>query len=141
MAITDKQGLTLIELVVCTLIVGILASTAVPVSKNFVRHEKEKLLRERLREVRLAIDRFYQDKAAKEPGLSPKEYYPSGFDQLIEGRYLRKIPTDPITGLAKWHTRSSTDEPGAEISDGSNLFDLRSTSSEIGSDGIPYNQW
>jgi general secretion pathway protein G len=141
MQIIDKKGITLLELVVCTLIIGILASTALPISKNFVRNEKEKLLRERLREMRTAIDRYYQVKSAAEPGLNEADYYPTSLEELIEKRFLRKIPIDPVTGKAEWKLRSTTDQPGAEISDGKNVFDVTSTSGEIGSDKIPYNQW
>ncbi|MFZ5949290.1 MAG: type II secretion system protein [Candidatus Rifleibacteriota bacterium] len=141
MQITEKKGLTLLELVVCTLIIGILASTALPLSKNLLRHEKEQLLRDRLREIRYAIDRFYQMKVAKIPGLSEKEAYPASLQELVENRMLRRIPIDPMTGKADWRIRSTTDEITAELTDGTNVFDVTSTSGEIGSDGQPYFQW
>ena len=141
MAITERKGLTLLELVVCTLMIGILASAALPLSKNFVRHEKEKLLRDRLCEVRFAIDRFYQQKSVAEPGLSDKDYYPKSLQELINRRFLRKIPVDPVTGSDDWALRSSTDGEDAEITDGSNVFDVSSRSNEIGSDGRPYSHW
>lgn len=141
MAAINRSGITLIELVVCTLIIGILASTAMPISKNFVRYEKEKLLRERLREMRTAIDRFYQIKSSAEPELLDEDYYPKSFAELIEKRLLRKVPVDPFSQQANWKLRSSGDENGVEISDGKNIFDVMSSSSEIGSDGIPYTNW
>lgn len=141
MEITERRGLTLLELVVCTLIIGILSATALPISKNIVRHEKEKLLRERLREVRTAIDRFYQAKSAKEPGLDEGDYYPGRLEDLVEKRFLRRIPLDPITGKADWLVRSTSDEPDSTVSDGRNVFDIVSSSVEQGSDGISYNLW
>lgn len=141
MAIIERKGLTLLELVVCTLIIGILASTAVPLSKNFVRYEKEQLLRERLKEMRQAIDRFYQLKYAAEPGLEHADYYPKSLEELIERRCLRRIPVDPITGQNSWKIRSTSDGENVEITDGRNVFDIMSTSTELGSDGQPYQNW
>lgn len=141
MVTTERRGLSLLELVICTLILGILSATALPLSKNFIRREKEQLLRERLRGMRQAIDRFYQLKVAAEPGLAEKDYYPKSLQELIERRFLRRIPVDPVTEKAEWKLRSSTDGDNAEISDGNNVFDVMSTSQEIGSDGRPYNHW
>jgi general secretion pathway protein G len=141
MAITEKNGLTLIELVVCTLIIGVLSATALPLSKNFVRSEKEKLLRERLATVRKAIDRFYQKSSGENEGLQDYEYYPKSLNELVENRFLRKIPVDPITGKNDWNLRSSTDEIGKDITNGVNVFDITSSSEETGSNGIPYNKW
>lgn len=137
----DRSGLTLLELVICTLIIGILSATALPISKNFVRYEKEQLLRERLREMRQAIDRYYQIKAVAQPGLADHEYYPKTLEELLEKRLLRRIPLDPITGKAEWKLRSTSDVDGAEISDGANVFDVMSLSRETGSDGQPYQNW
>jgi general secretion pathway protein G len=141
MAIIERKGLTLLELVVCTLIIGILASTAVPLSQNFVRYEKEQLLRERLREMRQAIDRFYQLKITAQPGLEQADYYPKSLEELIESRCLRRIPIDPITGQNSWKVRSTSDAQDAEITDGRNIFDVMSSSAEMGSDGQPYHNW
>ena len=66
MLITERKGLSLLELIVCTVIIGILSTTAVPIAKNVVRQQKEELLREHLKEMRRAIDRYYEKKAAKE---------------------------------------------------------------------------
>jgi general secretion pathway protein G len=141
MQITDFRGMTLIELVVCTLMIGILASTALPVSQKFVRYEKEKLLNERLREIRTAIDRFYLHTSGKNDAGEEQARYPRSFDELIQKRFLRKIPIDPLTGKAEWKKISTTDDKNAEISDGLNIFDVRSKSDKIGSNNIPYSQW
>ncbi|MGM0598270.1 MAG: type II secretion system protein [Candidatus Rifleibacteriota bacterium] len=141
MAITEKTGLTLIELVVCTLIIGVLSATALPLSKNFVRNEKERLLRERLATVRKAIDRFYQKNSGENSGLEDYEYYPKSLNELVENRFLRKIPVDPITGKTNWSVRSSTDEIGKQITNGVNVFDIVSSSEKVGSNDVPYNKW
>ncbi|MDD3148959.1 MAG: type II secretion system protein [Candidatus Riflebacteria bacterium] len=141
MLITDRSGLSLLELIVCTIIIGILSTTAVPIARNLVRHQKEELLQEHLRDMRKAIDRFYEKKAAREPGLDDASYYPASLEELVENKMLRKIPVDPFTEKPDWKTRSSTDLPHAEISNAQNVFDVYSASDKIDSRGRPYKNW
>jgi general secretion pathway protein G len=139
--IKRKSGLTLLELIVCTVIIGILSATAVPVAKNVVRREKESLLRDHLKEMRKAIDRFHERKSALEPGLADAGYYPVSFEELIEQRLLRRIPLDPFTEKPDWKTRSSTDEPGSSISNRQNIFDVYSATDKTDLRGQPYSSW
>ncbi len=141
MTVTEKQGMTLLELLVCTVIIGILSATALPIAKNVVRHQKEVLLRERLAELRKAIDRFYEKKSTIEPGLSDIEYYPSSLEELVEKRFIRKIPVDPFTLSPDWITRSSTDLAETEISDMANVFDVFSATAESDRNNQPYRNW
>lgn len=141
MQIIDKKGLTLIELIVCTVIIGILSATALPLAKNVVRFQKEAILLEQLAEMRKAIDKFYARKSMAEPGLQDRQYYPQKLEELVETRLLRRIPVDPFTGEANWKTKSSTDEPGAETSDSQNVFDVYSASQEFDLKGRPYSSW
>ncbi len=138
---TTRRGLTLLELIVCTVIIGILSATAVPVAKNVVRRQKENLLRENLKEMRKAIDRYYEKKSAEQPGLADAQYYPASLEELVERRYLRRIPVDPFTEKADWQTRSSTDDPVGSISNRLNLFDVYSSTQEKDSSGQPYANW
>jgi len=141
MLITERKGLTLIELIVCTVIIGILSTTALPLAKNVVRHQKEAVLFERLTEMRKAIDAFHARKSVQEPGLSDKEYYPVKLEDLVEARLLRKIPVDPFTGEPDWKTRSSTDDPDSQISNMLNVFDVFSASPDTDLKGRPYQNW
>ena len=136
-----RYGLTLIELIVCTLIIGILSSTAVPLSKNYVRHRKEQALNENLKKLRVAIDRFYTKEHLRQPGKDEKEYYPKSLQALIEARVLRKIPIDPFSKKADWKLISSTDPIGSEITDGYNIFDVKSTSELKSTKGTMYKDW
>lgn len=141
MAATDKRGLTLIELIVCTVIIGILSTTALPIARNVVRKQKEALLLERLSEMRKAIDRYYTRQAEKQSGLEDWQYYPETLEQLVENKLLRKIPLDPFTEKADWKTRSSTDEAAATISNMVNVFDVFSSSPDLDLKGKPYSEW
>ena len=141
MAITDKKAMTLIELIVCTVIIGILSATALPISRNYVRRQKENLLRERLRDMRTAIDRYHDRKLIEDKNTDYHQCFPSSLQELIDKRFLRRIPIDPMTEKADWTVRSTTDDPGAMISDGVNVFDVQSSSNEIDAKGVPYSSW
>lgn len=56
-------------------------------------------------------------------------------------RFLRKIPVDPITGTADWGMRAVQDDPNAMSWGGQNVFDVYSTSYDLGSDGTRYSEW
>ncbi len=136
-----RRGLTLIELVVCTVIIGILAGTALPLSRNFVRSKKEEALKERLRELRQAIDRYHDVMLKKKPGATQEALYPVNLEDLTQARVLRRIPVDPLLGRPEWGTRSTTDEADSLFTDGRNIFDVRSLATGTAFDGTLYSTW
>ncbi len=153
-----QRGVTLVELVSVSAIILALAGLAIPVGHTMVKRQKELELRQNLRKIREAIDRFEAD-AQRYPGIRQnllntvnEEGYPEELEWLVEGvdigdqagtkiKYLRRIPIDPITGKREWRTRSSRDEPGSLFSDGVNIFDVHSTSDAEALDGTRYEQW
>ena len=107
-------GLTLLELIIATSILVILASAAMPLARVTVMRSRESELHYDLRQMRDAIDRY---KDAADRGLIQVAQdsfgYPPDLETLVEGvtlstsgdkkiRFLRKIPTDPMTGKAEW---------------------------------------
>ena len=56
-------------------------------------------------------------------------------------RFLRKIPTDPITGRAEWGMRSVSDSPDSMSWGGKNVFDVFSMSMDTALDGTRYSEW
>lgn len=79
-------GFTLIELIMTVMILLILSSAAIPLAEVKVKRDKETKLRDELREMRSAIDR-YKDDADKnlirtEVG---SENYPPDLQTLVEG--------------------------------------------------------
>jgi general secretion pathway protein G len=56
-------------------------------------------------------------------------------------RYLRTIPTDPMTGETEWALRCYTDDPDETSWCGEDVFDVHSTSERTGLDGTPYREW
>jgi general secretion pathway protein G len=157
-ALTSQAGVSLVELVSVTAIILVLASITIPVANTMVKREKEIELRQALRTMREALDRFQAD-TLKYPGMRTlllsrvnEEGYPEEMEWLVEGvdigdaagtriKYLRRIPRDPMTGEADWGTRSSRDGPEALFSDGINIFDVYSKSDKTGLNGVPYKEW
>jgi general secretion pathway protein G len=149
--------MTLLELIVATSILLILASSALPLARATIRHQREAELRRALREMRTAIDR-YKDAADKnqirvEVGT---EGYPPDLETLVKGvsltspggkssdhriRFLRKIPVDPMTGRAEWGLRSVQDDSDSSSWGGQNVFDVYSHSFATAVDGTRYAEW
>lgn len=80
-------GFTLIELLVVLAIVAVLLTLAVPRYHGQLESAKEGVLRDNLRTTRELIDKFYADTGR----------YPETLDELVERRYLRARPIDPLT--------------------------------------------
>lgn len=144
-------GFTLIELMVATTILAILTMMALPLARVTIQREKEKQLREALWEMRDAIDR-YKD-AADRQVFQIKVYsmgYPPDLDTLVKGvegqagkkyRFLRSIPTDPMTHSKEWGLRSMQDDVDSDSWGGQNVFDVHTKAEGTGLDGTKYKDW
>jgi general secretion pathway protein G len=139
--IKSHRGLTLIELIVCTLIIGILSATAMPLSKNFITSQKEAALRGNLRTMRVAIDRFYLHSQKLAQGEDMQSFYPKSLQELVDKRFLRKIPKDPFTKKRDWRVVSTTDSSDAQISDGKDVFNVFSLYDGKAKNGEFYSSW
>ena len=120
----DRQaGFTLVELLLVLAIVGLLAAIAVPSVQGAITRAEEAALRENLSVMRRALDDHFADTGA----------YPETLETLVDRRYLRFVPDDPVAPEgAGWGT--------VEGDDGG-VADVRSTSAEPGTDGRPYAEW
>jgi general secretion pathway protein G len=74
-------------------------------------------------------------------GISSLTVAGLGEDAIRHVRFLRRIPTDPMTGRADWGQRSVQDDPDSSSSNGGNVFDVFSLSIGAGLDGTPYSSW
>jgi general secretion pathway protein G len=150
----NQKGLTLVELIVAFTIMLTLTAMAVPLARSKVRVERERELRAALDEVRHAIDQYHDLNMQGYFGQVKQgtDWYPETLDMLVDGvkrndangtkmKFLRRIPTDPLTGKAEWGMRSDQDDPKSESWGGQNVFDIYSKSSDKGSDGTPYAEW
>ena len=139
-----KKGFTLIELMIVVSIVGILASIAVPSYQTGLIKAREAVLRENLYAMRSAIDQHYADAGR----------YPDTLQELVEKKYLRDIPKDPIANNSdSWITVSPAAVQQASAAPAvsatgeqlppplGDVYDVHSSSKLIGSNGVPYNEW
>src|SRR5271168_2831015 len=142
-----ERGFTLLELIIATAIMVVLSTLAVPLARLTITREKEHMLRIDLWEMRDAIDR-YKD-AADRGGFQTKvdsQNYPPDLETLVKGvdvqgkkvRFLRKIPTDPMTGTTEWGLRSMQDDPDSDSWGGQSVFDVYTKSLGEGMDGTKY---
>ena len=116
----------MVELLVVLAVVAMLLSLVTPRYFRQVDKAKEAALRENLVAMRLALDQFYGDKGV----------YPSSLNQLVEEKYLRKVPLDPITNS------SSTWQPMlAQGGEASGIYDIKSGASGLASDKSAYSTW
>jgi general secretion pathway protein G len=145
--------MTLLELIIAMSILLILSTAALPLARYDVKRQKEELLRERLREIRDAIDRYKdaadQGKIRTEVGT---ENYPPDLDTLAKPiqlgagsdqkiRFLRKVPVDPMTAQADWGLRSVQDDADSTSWGGQDVFDVYSKSTGTALDGTKYSDW
>lgn len=135
------HGFSLIELGIVCCLMGILASVALPLSETATRRRSELELKATLREVRTAIDRFYDDQLHDNRSRPEQAKYPPDLDTLVARKYLRSYPVDPITGEADWQIISTAGMGGRRSGSGMELWDIRSNSDKIAIDGTEYASW
>jgi len=86
-----RKGFTLIELLVVFAIIATLLSLVAPRYFQSIDRSKEAALEQNLTTLRQALDQ-YQDDTGK---------YPNTLEDLVSAKYLRKVPTDPVTDSAQ----------------------------------------
>ena len=145
-----EAGLTLVELIVTVAILAILASAAIPVTRFEVKRQKERELHYDLWELRSAIDKYKDaaDRGAFQTKVDSFNY-PPDLQTLVDGvdvqgkkvKFLRRIPTDPMTGKADWGMRAMQDDPSSDSWGGQNVFDVYSKSDGTALNGTKYSDW
>lgn len=121
-----RQGFTLIELLVSLAIIALLLSVAVPRYIGGLARADEAVLKENLYVLRDAIDKHFADTGR----------YPGSLDELAGKKYIRAVPTDPLTqSQATWIVVPPADpQLGA-------VYDVKSGAKGSGFDGKAYGQW
>jgi general secretion pathway protein G len=124
-------GFSLLEMIIVMTIIAILAGIAIGRYERSILRSKEAVLKQDLFVMRNAIQQYTLDKEAG----------PSSLDDLVEGKYLSGIPTDPITRNKEWHTESEQvlldpqqTTPG--------ITDVHSSSDQVSPfENTPYSTW
>lgn len=126
--VARRVGFTLIELIVVMAIVALLVSIAAPRYFRSVERARENTLLTSLNVMRNALDQFAADKGR----------YPESLSELVELRYLRALPDDPITASA---TTWISVAPPPDVSLPGKVFDVRSGAALRAADGRLYADW
>lgn len=120
-----RRGFTLVELLVVLAIVSLLLTLAAPRYFQSIDTSKEVVLSENLRIVRETIDKFYSD----------NRRYPHNIEELVERRYLRGMPFDPITESSETWILIP---PASGASGG--VYDIKSGADGYARGGKPFNE-
>ena len=121
-----RRGFTLLELLVVMAIIATLLTIAVPRYFRSLQRSREAVLMQDLTTLRESIDKFYGDTGK----------YPQTLAVLVEKRYLRSIPVDPIARAADKWVLVNADDP-----EDNGVKDVHSGAEGVGENGVPYAAW
>ena len=129
---TRRQlGFTLMELLVVMTIIAILATIGLAGYRHKTTLARESVLKEDLFQMRHSLEQYRADRGK----------LPSSLQPLKDLGYLREIPVDPMTNSrdtwALEFEAPDPDNPDAETG----VYNIRSGSTDMGENGIPYNEW
>lgn len=124
--LTRLRAFTLIELLVVLGIVALLLTLAVPRFFPSIDATRETILEENLRNTRAIIDQYKADTGR----------YPDSLEQLVEKKYLRELPMDPITESREtWIVEPPQEDEQGEVGN------IKSGAPGNGRKGKPYAEW
>lgn len=119
------RGFTLIELLVVMAILATLMMVAAPRYFGSVERSKEVALKQSLSVMRDAIDKHYADRGQ----------YPDSLEDLVQRRYLRSLPVDPVSGAPEWELVPPPAQAGAAGA----VYDVRSRAAGKTTDGQDFS--
>jgi general secretion pathway protein G len=141
---STARGFTLVELLVVVIIVSAVAAIVLPHIRDRHLHAREAALRATLKVTRAAIDQYHRD-----TGLYPNNLAhlysltppPTGTDAAgnivpliparCRGPYIHTMPRDPVNNMGTFDYSNVAPHVGR----------VRSWSTRLGSDGLPYRDW
>jgi len=125
----QEKGFSLLELMIAMFILIILLSVALPTYQRSVQYAKETVLKENLWQMRKAIDQYASDKGK----------FPPSLESLVEGKYLREMPIDPILERAEWESITGEDPLNPDGEDG--VVNVKSVAEGQDSEGKKYEDY
>lgn len=121
-----SAAFTLIELLVCLAIIALLLAVVAPQYFSSVTNAEETVLRTNLALLRDALDKHYADTGK----------YPGSLEELVQKRYIRAVPVDPVTKSEKtWQVLAPDDERKGAV------FGVRSGAEGVARDGTRFAEW
>ena len=120
------RGFTLIELLVVMSIIGLLLALAAPRYFHTLERSRETMLRQDLSVMREAIDHYFAD----------LQQYPEDLPALVAKKYMRSVPSDPITRSPETWVLVASDDP-----DHPGVRDVHSGAQTRALDGSEFASW
>lgn len=120
------SGFTVIELLVVLAAMALLLSIAGPRYVDYLNAARDTALKQDLFQLRDALDKFRADQGR----------YPKALEELVERRYLRAVPEDPVT--QRVDTWVLVAPKGGDTS---GIADVRSGAPGQARDGTAYASW
>lgn len=108
-------------------LIATLLTIALPRYFGSLERSKEAALKQTLAATRDAIDKFFSDTGK----------YPESLPELVEKRYLRSLPLDPITESTATWTIVPAPDPAAK----GEVYDLKSGAEGNSTDGKAYAEF
>jgi general secretion pathway protein G len=125
------KGFTLIELMMVLTVISILVSIAIPIASSAILRAKEGVLKSNLHTLRTLIDQYTAD----------KHKAPQSLEDLVSAGYLRGIPKDPVTNSnSSWQIVMEDASLYPDQTE-TGIFDVKSGSNAISTEGTPYSEW
>jgi general secretion pathway protein G len=125
------EGFSLLEMMVVVTVILIVASMSAPLYMTAMVRVREAVLRDDLFTLRCLIDRFTLD----------NQRAPARLEELVEGGYLGRLPTDPFTGSNETWQETKEDAPLSPTQPYLGIVDVHSGSDLVSLEGTPYNTW
>jgi general secretion pathway protein G len=119
-----KKGFTLIEMLVVMAVIALLLTIVTPRYFASLDKSRDIALQENLKIVRVTLDKFNADKGR----------FPDTLEELVDKKYLRDVPVDPVTGTSlTWILDQAIGE------DESGIQNIRSGAAGLAYDGRRYD--
>jgi general secretion pathway protein G len=124
-------GFSLLEMMMVVTLILIVVSIATPIFQTVLVRTREAVLADHLFTLRYLIDQFTRDN-----GRAPLH-----LQELVEKRYLGRLPTDPFTGSNQTWQETKETAPLSPKQTSLGIVDVHSGSDELSLSGTPYSAW